>query len=167
MTNTTSGSEGENLSRIKDILFGEDLQSIEQKLGNVKDENFSAFEKLKLELDNRFKKIEFLIEKKLNEVDNTQEKTIESQKNINNELKKEIVIINLEAKNEKVKFEKTITESIKQATDKITSLENTLTEVIDKLKKDYEIRLNELNKNKISKSALADILTKLAEKLNK
>jgi len=36
MAHSNPGSEGENLSRIKDILFGEDLQSIEQKLDVVK-----------------------------------------------------------------------------------------------------------------------------------
>ncbi len=39
MADSKTGSESENLSRIKDILFGEDLQSIEQKLAFFKKEN--------------------------------------------------------------------------------------------------------------------------------
>lgn len=167
MAHTTSGSEGENLSRIKEILFGEDLQSIEQKLGDVKDENSSAFEKLKIELENRFKKIELLIETKLKDADRTNGKTLEIQKTINDELKQEIVNIGIAAKTEKVNFEKTINDNIKQVTSKINDLENTLTKAINKLKEDYEIQLNELNKGKISKSTLADLLTELAKELNK
>lgn len=90
MEHTNSRSEGENLSRIKDILFGEDLQSIEQKLNIVKDENSSAFEKLKTELENRFKKIELLLQEKFGEIDNVQEKSIEIQKNIDELIKNKI-----------------------------------------------------------------------------
>jgi len=167
MVHTTSSSEGENLSRIKDILFGDDLQSIEQKLGNFKDENSSAFEELKAELESRFKKIELLLAEKSKEAEKTQEKTLEIQNDVSNELKKEIVDINLEIKNEKIIIEKSINSNIEQINDKITRIEDSLTQVIDKLKEDYSTKLNNLNNSKISKSTLADILTELADKLNK
>ncbi|MAE07152.1 MAG: hypothetical protein CL661_00140 [Bacteroidetes bacterium] len=96
MAHKNSESEVENLSRIKDILFGEDLQSIEQKLDIVKRENSSAFEKLKKELETRFKKFELLLQQKTSEVVKALEKSIDDQNNVNDELKKEIVKINLE-----------------------------------------------------------------------
>jgi len=166
MAHTTSGSEGENLSRIKDILFGEDLQSIEQKLGDFKDESSSAFEKLKAELESRFRKIEILLAEKSKETEKTQEKTLKIQSDVSNELKKEIVAISLKINNEKVNIEKTINSNIEQVNDKITHLENTLAQAIDKLKEDYDTRLNDLSNSKINKSTLADILAELAEKLN-
>ena len=92
MAHKNSESEVENLSRIKDILFGEDLQSIEQKLDIVKRENSSAFEKLKKELETRFKKFELLLQQKTSEVVKALEKSIDDQNNVNDELKKEIVI---------------------------------------------------------------------------
>ena len=166
MAHTTSGSEGENLSRIKDILFGEDLQSIEQKLGDFKDESSSAFEKLKAELESRFRKIEILLAEKSKETEKTQEKTLKIQSDVSNELKKEIVAISLKINNEKVNIEKTINSNIEEVNNKITHLENILAQAIDKLKEDYDTRLNDLSNSKINKSTLADILAELAEKLN-
>jgi len=74
MAHSNPGSEGENLSRIKDILFGEDLQSIEQKLDVVKDKNSTELEKLREELNTRLKELELLISEKSKEVDISQEK---------------------------------------------------------------------------------------------
>jgi len=65
MAHSNPGSEGENLSRIKDILFGEDLQSIEQKLDVVKDKNSTELEKLREELNTRLKELELLISEKV------------------------------------------------------------------------------------------------------
>jgi len=167
MANTNPGSEGENLSRIKDILFGEDLQGIEQKLDVVKGENASALDKLKEELTNQLKKIETLIAEKTKEVDIEQKKTIDVQKNVTNELKQEITNINIEVKNETAKFEGLFNSTIAEINDKINSLESNLTKAINKLTEDNETKLNEFNKAKISKDTLADLFNELAEKLNK
>ncbi len=167
MAHTNSASEGENLSRIKDILFGEDLQTIEQKLDIAKEENSVAFEKLKTELEDRFKKFELLLMEKTKEIVNVHEKNINTQKAFNDEIKQEIVNINLEVKNDKSNIENTISNNIEQFTDNISKLENAINQSIDKLKLEHETIVDELNKNKINKSTLADILNELAEKLKK
>jgi len=41
------GNETENLSRIKEILFGEDLSSIEERFEKFKKENTEAFQEIK------------------------------------------------------------------------------------------------------------------------
>ncbi len=167
MAHKNTESEGENLSRIKDILFGEDLQSIEQKLDIVKGENSSAFDQLKSELENRFKKIELLMKEKSKEVDKAQEKIISVQKNVNEGLKQEIEKINIEVNNGKINLENTTKDNIEQFTNTISKLETTINQTIDKLKNDHESRVNDLNKNKINKDTLADILVELAKKLKK
>ncbi len=167
MAHTNSSSEGENLSRIKDILFGEDLQTIEQKLDIVKKENSVAFEKLKTELENRFKKFELLLQEKTKEVLTVQEKSIDIQKNVNDELKQEIVNITVGVKNDKDKTESALSDNIEQFNNTISKLEDTINQSIDKLKTEYETSVNELTKNKINKTTLADILFELAEKLKK
>ena len=118
-------------------------------------------------MENRFKKFELLIVEKTKEVAAALEKSIDSQNNVNDELKKEIGNIDLAVKNEKVNIENTISENIEQITKSISSLENTINQTISKLKTGYDKSVNELNKNKISKDSLADILTEIAEKLKK
>mgnify|MGYP002628792006 CR=1 FL=1 len=167
MADKSSGSEGDNLSRIKDILFGEDLQSIENKLDTVKDASSSAYEKLKAELDDRFKKMDMLLQEKLKEVEKVHSDSKENQSNINDELKQTIANINTEISNEKNYLENRVNESVEQTAKSLSTLEEAINNTIDKVKQYNEMQVNDLRKNNINKDVLADILTELAEKLRK
>ena len=156
MPHTIHKSESENLSRIRDILFGEDLQSIEQKLDTTKGENLALVEKLKAEIENRFKEIEQLQQQKFVDIDTIQKKGAEVQNNSLADIKQEIV--NLKS---------SIISNIEQFDNKITNLENTINKTINQLKEDYTIKINDLNKNKLDKNTLADMLVELAENIKK
>jgi len=154
MPHTIHKSESENLSRIRDILFGEDLQSIEQKLDTTKDENLALVEKLKIDIENRLKNVEQLQQQKFNDVDAIQKKSIELQNDSLADIKQEIV--NLKS---------SIISNIEQFDNKITNLENTINKTINQLKEDYTIKITDLNKNKLDKNTLADMLAELAENI--
>ncbi|MFK5854797.1 MAG: hypothetical protein QM503_01615 [Bacteroidota bacterium] len=156
MTNSKLGSESENLSRIRDILFGEDLQGIEQKLNVAKDENLSVVEKLKEELEIRFKKIELLQQERFKEVDKKHVELDKVHKTTTDELKLEIA-----------KLSKEINSSIEQFEIKFSSFEKSINNTIIKFKEEYDLKFNELENNKLDKVAMADILNELAEKLKK
>jgi len=156
MADTIQGSEGENLSRIRDILFGDDLQSIEQKLDTAKDENLATVDELKIEFEKRLKEIEQIQQNRLKEVDANQEKSLEFQKDSLNEIKQEIV--NLRT---------SITDSIEQFDNKIANLENNINQSVNLLKEEYTLKINDLNKNKLDKNLFADMLVELAENLKK
>ena len=165
MTNSSKGSESENLSRIKDILFGEDLQSIEQKFESFKSENSLVQDKIKNEIVERLEKIELAIEAKSDEVDKIQEKSIEVQKDINNEFKEEIVKITIDVKNEKEKFENNLNEKVNELSDKISSLKDSLNLALEEFNKNHTDKLNELKSNKVSKNDIADLFIELADKI--
>ena len=156
MADTIQGSEGENLSRIRDILFGEDLQSIEQKLDTSKEESSASVEKLKIEIEKRLNEIEQIQQNRLKEVDANQEKSLEFQKDSLNEIKQEIV--NLKS---------SIKDSIEQFDNKIANFENNINQSVNLLKEEYTLKIDDLNKNKLDKNTLADMLVELAENLKK
>jgi len=156
MAHTTQGSEGENLSRIRDILFGEDLQSIEQKLDTAKDENSATVDELKIEIEKRLKEIELLQEKRFKEADSTQEKNSENQKGSLNEVKQEIASL-----------KESISNSLEQFDTKISNLENTINQTINQFKEEYKLKIEKLDSNKLDKATLSDMLVELAENLKK
>ncbi len=156
MSQTTQGSESENLSRIRDILFGEDLQSIEQKLDTTKGENLASVEKLKAEIEIRLKEIEQLQQQKFNDADAIQEKSIEFQNDSIAEIKQEIV--NLKS---------SIISNIEQFDNKLTNLENTINKTTNQLEEELTEKINDPNKNKLEKNTLADMLVELAENIKK
>jgi dsDNA-specific endonuclease/ATPase MutS2 len=156
MANTTQVSEVENLSRIRDILFGDELQSIEQKLGAAKDNNINVVEKLKYEIENRLKDIELLQQEKLNEAGRVQESNFKIQSELLDELKQEIADLNGTINSNKEQFDV-----------KLANLENTANQTINQLKEDYELIINNLKSSKVDKNSLADMLNDLAENLKK
>ncbi len=156
MASTDKISEVENLSRIRDILFGEDLQSIEQKIGVAKDENSFAFKNLKKELNNSIKEIGILQKDKFKELDGNLKSYNETQKSIIVEIKRDII-----------KIENTFNEKIKNISDKISNAESSFNEIIKQIKEEHNNYVNMLSDSKIDKKVLAEILIEAASKLNK
>jgi len=156
MTNTNNASESENLSRIRDILFGEDLQSIEQKLDATKEESSDIVKNLKAELEIRIKKFEQLQNDKFEEISKDRAKTDDDWKKAIKELKNEVS-----------KIENIVNNSVAQFDVKLTNLEEKLISSIDKLKEENQTMHSKLFETKLDKTALADMLAELSEKLRK
>ncbi len=167
MADSKTGSESENLSRIKDILFGEDLQSIEQKLAFFKKENSEINSELKTEIENRFSSLEKSINDKLHLANNFNQECLESQNKTNGETKKEISDLNGKIQVEKEKMEANLSQQNEKILLKITELEKSLSEVIKGLKNEQNVKLEELRINKLSKENVSKLLIEMAEKLSK
>ncbi len=165
MADSKTGSESENLSRIRDILFGEDLQSIEQKLAFFKKENSEINSVLKNEIEDRFGKLEKSIEDKLGLANNIQKECTESQNKINSDTKKEIVDLSSKIKTEKEKIETNLNQETKKIIEKISELEKTINDAIKNFKDDQNVILEDLDKSKVSKESISKMLIELAEKL--
>jgi len=156
MTNTNNASESENLSRIRDILFGEDLQSIEQKLDATKEESSDIVRNLKAELEIRIKKFEQLQNDKFEQISKDRAKTDDDWKKAIKELKNEVS-----------KIENIVNNSVAQFDVKLTNLEGKLISSIDKLKEENQTIHSKLFETKLDKTALANMLAELSEKLRK
>lgn len=164
---TQKNNESENLSRIKEILFGEDLQSIDEQFASYKIENKNAFEQLKSELENRLTRIEDLLIKKNQAVEKVQEKTQEVQKVINQDFKKDISKVSLDVIKEKVRIEKVLTKNEDDFSEKISKLEKQLKGMIEKMMEASISKFDELNTSKLNKEVLAEIFSKLSEDIKK
>lgn len=167
LTMTQKTTESENLSRIKDILFGEDLQSIDKQFDTFKVDNKEAFNQLKNEIEERFKKIENLLVAKNTKVEKVQEESVELQKNINTDFKEEITKVSLDVIKEKARIEKVINEREDNFSEKITLLEKQLKSMIEKVLIETISKYDDLNNNKVNKSILADLFSGLSEELKK
>jgi len=165
MVTDNTGKEGENLSRIRDILFGEDLEGIEQKLEVFKNENLALFEKLKQDLDVRLMKIEQLLEQKEKKTDDTQKKTAEEQKTINQDFKQEIVKINHQLVTENEKITTTFKSETKNITTEILKLKTSFEDSVESVRKDLSEKIELLSTRKTDNETLADIFSKLGNEL--
>ncbi len=165
MADSNKGSESENLSRIKDILFGDDLQSIEHKLTSFKSENQITHDKLKKDLDERFKSIETELNEKAKRIAELQGKNNEDQKDIISNFKQEIININIDAKNEREKFVDSITEKISELTEQISGFEDSLKQAIEEIKQELKSKSEDLDNSKVNKSSVVELFSEMAEKL--
>jgi len=164
---TQKNNESENLSRIKEILFGDDLQSIDEQFASYKEANNKAFEQLKGEIENRFSRIEELLITKNEIVEKVQEETQEVQKTINKDFKKDITKVSLDVIKEKARIEKVLINNEDNFSEKISKLENQLKGMIEKTLEASISKFDELNTNKLNKEVLAEVLSKLSEDIKK
>lgn len=165
MSNTKTGSESENLSRIRDILFGEEIQSIEQQIAFFKKENTEKIEHLKKEMVDRLGGIEKSINENRSFSDEIQRKFSVNLVDFRKEIKLEVENLNLEHNREKEKMEISFNEKTDEILQKIKNLEKSFSQNIDALKEDHKAKSDRLNKEKISKDTIANLLTELVEKL--
>jgi len=105
---STKNNEGENLSRIRDILFGEELETIDKQFADFKIASQTAFDELKKEHEDRLNILEEKLKAKSKDLDVKQKEHENVQTEIKEDLRKEIQMINLEVIKEKTRVEKTI-----------------------------------------------------------
>jgi len=165
MPNSKTGSEGENLSRIRDILFGEDLQSIESKLAITKKEYSEISDGLKKEFEERLNVIEKALEEKKLHSDQSLKKHIEDQSDTNKNIQQEIQTVDTYLKAEIEKLSGDLKDKTMEIHQKITNLEESLIETINNLKNDQEAKSEKIIANNVSKASMAELLIELAEKI--
>ena len=167
MNKTTSPSEGDNLSRIKDILFGDDLQSIEEKLGTTKDESFSAIDKLRHEMDSRLTKIEDAENKQLKMVKSDFEKITDSQKAVINNLKDEVASLNKKVSALVSEYESLLNARIVDVIAKIDKSELILKQSISKIEDNNNQKYDKIVDAALTKENFSEILKNIASNIQK
>jgi len=158
-------NENENLSRIKDILIGEEIQDRIKQFETFKEESNKSFNELKLFIEDKLNAIEEKLNAKGTEIDDIEEKQIEVEKKINNDIKNTISLVNTELLKEISIVENTINNKQEHFQEKIKDLENQLIKLLKQNNDDTASKYQELNDTKLNKETFADILSELSDKL--
>jgi seryl-tRNA synthetase len=164
---TKNSTEGENLSRIKEILFGEDLTSIEDKFDLFRKESLGAISKLEADLVEKIGKLEKLISVGKEKTEKLQGENNQFQKSINKAINNDISKISAQVEEEKVKFNKLLIETEKKTKDNSRKLEENIISALNNLKKEINAKIDDLYNSKVSNELVADIFEGIAEKLRK
>lgn len=159
------GNETENLSRIKEILFGEDLSSIEERFEEFKKENVEAFHKIKNDFAAKMEEFEKLVNEKQKHVETAAKTSQDFQKTFSEKVEKNITNVNLEFVKEKTKIHQTIQKFEDNNDEKIESLRNDINKSISELKDIINVKFEELSETKIGRKDVADLFQTMADKL--
>ncbi len=159
------GNETENLSRIKEILFGEDLSSIEERFDNFKNENIAAFQEIKSDFEKKMVEFEKLLSQKQKQTETTVKETQEIQETFKDTVEKNISNVNLEIVKEKTKIQETIQKIEDKNTEKLENLISDINKSIAELRDLLNSKFEEINDKKIDSKDLADVFQSIADKL--
>lgn len=164
---TQKTNESKNLSRIKDIIIGEDLQGLEKQFILLKEESKKSYDELNLIFEKRFETMEQKLMEKINEFTTIHKEINNEQQVLKNELKTDIAKVNKELITESDRIEKKLYQKQQDFNEQISVFENKINENIDKVLKETSLKYEKLNTNKINREVFADMLTELSEKLKK
>ena len=162
-----TNTEGENLSRIREILFGEDLSSMESKFQLLRDESEKKFEELRKHVQENFDSLSKAINKEKETFEEKHEEKFVEQNNVNENLKQEIVNVNEVVISETKKLEKLMDEKQKHDEQNFTAFENKVMKMLDKINTDLGEAVSEMKNNKADNDAIADMFQEMANKFRK
>lgn len=159
-------NETENLSRIKEILFGEDLSSIEERFEQFKLENKSSFQKIQSEFKVKFDALDKILKEHAQYSEN-QDKTNESSiKKLTEKIDKDVANLNLEIDKEKARFEHALKEVQENTSQQFLQLKDELKKSLDEIRSLMDEKINTLNSQKSDSKVIADLLRSMADKLS-
>ena len=165
MATPDKNNESENLSRIRDILFGEDLQSIEHKLSIFREESDKLLDELKNDFEQKISYLEKVIIAKEKELNTENEKVKEENRKLVLEAKNDISEISKELKSEKAEFQKSLEEKSVQIEKTVVEIEKTLLGSIEKLREDFESKSKSIEENMVTRKTISELFANLSEKL--
>jgi tRNA G10 N-methylase Trm11 len=148
----------ESLSRIKEILFSEEFQSIETRLNEIK----AAFDEKLSENERKILREIELLKKEGNEKVDEIEKLLEKQKEENKKLMENFDDKFKELKSEMETFKNSTEDKLKEFL--IKSQENSKEEV-ENIRINIEKTLEELRATKVDKSEIAELFGMVINKL--
>jgi len=164
---STKNNEGENLSRIRDILFGEELETIDKQFADFKIASQTAFDELKKEHEDRLNILEEKLKAKSKDLDVKQKEHENVQTEIKEDLRKEIQMINLEVIKEKTRVEKTIIQNDETLKNKIEQIEADTKKILEEFEWKVNKRIDEFENKMINKELLAKVFNTFSEELKK
>lgn len=159
------GNETENLSRIKEILFGEDLTSIDERLENFKKENAVAFQDIKDYFNKQAEGLEKLINENQKHFETNVLKTEKLQDNFKEKVEQDIANMHLEINKEKTEVQKMIQNLEIQNKEKFEGLIKNINNSVTELKDLLNSKFDELNDKKTDSAVIAELFQTMADKL--
>ncbi|NOY50476.1 MAG: hypothetical protein GXO88_07945 [Chlorobi bacterium] len=160
-------TEGENLSRIKEILFGEDLSSIEERFERFKTENLNEIQKLEQIIKSRFDDIEKQIAQGRKSVEKAHENAADIHKIISKEVKNDISKVELDIIKEKTRVDTLVKKMEDKTSENIKKFSDDVLKSVEDIKKSIEVKLNDIYENKADNELIANIFQDISEKLRK
>ncbi len=160
-------TEGENLSRIKEILFGEDLTSIEDRFEAFRKESSESLRKLEVGFAKKLSDLEKLINSEKEKVTEKYDENKEVQQTINKVVKSDLSKIASRLEEEKTKIKQLLIQTEEKTVAQSRKLEDNVLSSIENLKNKLNEKLENLNNSKASNDVIADIFQGIAEKLRK
>ena len=158
-------NEIENISKIRDILFGNNMSEYEKRFEQLEDKLAHSIAEGKAETDKRISTLENYLKQEIRQLNDKlneeEESRIKSDKKI---------ITDLESLEESLKkFKQSTSENFSEVNQQIMDLSNTTNDQLTALRKALQDRLesasNQLQTNKVERSSLAMMLTDLAYKI--
>ncbi len=165
MSSIDKTNESENLSRIRDILFGEDLQGIEQKLSEFRTSNEKILNEVSADFKSHLKELERQVKELSNKQIVESKKQEEGKKNINDQVEKKIETVNNQIKEEKKSFETELNKKISEIKKEMIDFQDSISERLDKLNSENQAKFKTLEETIISKGTLSSLLSELSDKL--
>jgi len=155
-------NEIENISKIRDILFGNNMNEYEKRFEQLESKLAQSLEENKIEAEKRISTLDTYMKKEFKMLSDRlieeEESRIKSDKKL---------LMDIETLEESFKkFKQLTTENFSDNHQQLMDLSNSTTEQINALNKALQARLettsNQLQSNKVERSSLAMMLTDLA-----
>ncbi len=160
-----STSEIENISKIRDILFGNNMNEYEKRFEQVEEKLAQSVAENKSETDKRINTLEHYFKQEIKHVN--EKLNEEEDARVKSDKK---IIAELESLEDSFKkFKQLTADNFSEVNQQIMDLSNTTNDQISSLRKALQDRLesasNQLQSNKVERSSLAMMLTDLAYKI--
>lgn len=162
---------GENVDKIRDILFGEEMRVYERRFNELDQRLVREQQKLKDEINSRVTKFEGFLKKeldKLTEKDKQEKKDrIDAVKAIKDSLQEAIKEISKSIDEVDETLSKDCTDLRQEIHDLSQETDTNINTMATRLQDAIDIESSELHKVKAGREELADLFTELALRLNK
>jgi len=158
-------NEIENISKIRDILFGNNMNEYEKRFDQLEEKLAQSLAENKTETDKKIAALDSYLKKEFRMLN---EKLIEEEESRIKSDKK--LLMDIESLEESLKkFKQATSENFSENHQQLMELSNSTNEQINALNKALQARLettaNQLQTNKVERSSLAMMLTDLAYKI--
>ncbi len=160
-----NSNEIENISKIRDILFGNNMNEYEKRFEQLENKLAQSISEGKAATDKRISTLENYIKQEIRQLNDKlneeEESRIKSDKKI---------VADLESLEESIKkFKQNTSDNFSEVNNQIMELSNNTNDQLASLRKTLQDRLesaqNQLQTNKVERSSLAMMLTDLAYKI--
>ncbi len=157
-------NDAENLSRIREILFGEEMESVENQVRLVKDEITQIVQRLEQNGQEQRTELQKFVNEKISDIESALETSKAEQNDIHQNLQKEVLAFQtqmVESIDVVKNLIKDSSDQMKQLNDHSLELIKTLNDRLTAVQEKVEL----IDKSKLEKEKLARLFNRLADDL--